>query len=360
MATNVRGTFVIPWAQTRIDGVSAPPLGAMEAGADWTWTGEALRVDGPATVLELGMRDEDVALRRGAARMVSRLVGLARRVPELVPDLDADTEEEFGDLHFTVTDGRRSYVVTLIPVAPGKDPLLMFTGDMPPQRTDLWVVTHALHDAPDMALDAYAREHVGGVICFTPGTLIETPTGRRRVEDLREGDFVQTVDNGPQPIVWLGRRHMTGARLFSMPRLRPIRLRWGAFGHDTPDRDSLVSPDHRIVVNGAAARELFNTDEVLVRAGDLVNGGSVSIDLTVREVTYLHLMLPRHEILRADGIETESFHPGNVALSSLDPSDHLRLLDVCRDLDVDPSSYGAYVRRNLSRAEAVLLKHSAA
>ncbi|WP_341271327.1 Hint domain-containing protein [Pseudaestuariivita atlantica] len=334
----------------------------MEVGASWSWQGDALRVDGPGTVLRLGMREEDVALRRGAARMVSRLVGLAQHA-EFQDDVD---EDELGDACFTVTDGRRSYTLTLIPVGPSRDPLVMCLGEMPPKGTELWVVTHALHDDDPSGSGAGAddfgdpqADHGGGVICFTPGTLIDTPEGRRRVEDLREGDMVQTMDNGAQPIVWMGGRKMTGARLFAMPRLRPIRLRWGAFGHDAPDRDSLVSPDHRIVVKGAVAQELFNTDEVLVRARDLVNGGSVTIDLTVREVTYLHLMTPRHEILRADGLETESFHPGNVALSTLDTADHLRLLDVCADLTVDPDDFGDYVRRNLSRPEAALLRYSA-
>ena len=35
-----------------------------------------------------------------------------------------------------------------------------------------------------------------GVICFTPGTRIQTEHGTRLIEELREGDRVQTKDNG--------------------------------------------------------------------------------------------------------------------------------------------------------------------
>jgi len=42
-------------------------------------------------------------------------------------------------------------------------------------------------------------ENIETVIpCFTPGTLIATPQGERRVKDLREGDRVITRDNGIQ------------------------------------------------------------------------------------------------------------------------------------------------------------------
>ena len=59
---------------------------------------------------------------------------------------------------------------------------------------------------------------------------VQTPQGPRLVEELREGDHVQTKDDGAQEIQWIGSRRMTGARLFAMPRLRPIRIRAGAEG----------------------------------------------------------------------------------------------------------------------------------
>ncbi|MEO0401177.1 MAG: Hint domain-containing protein, partial [Pseudomonadota bacterium] len=158
---------------------------------------------------------------------------------------------------------------------------------------------------------------------------------------------------------WVGSRRMTGARLFAMPRLRPIRISTGAFGIDQPDQELLVSPEHRMVINGRVAQDLFNTSEVLVAAKDLINGSTITVDLKVRQVTYVHLLLPRHEIIRANGIETESFHPANAALSTLRDEDRARLLGHLPDLEYDPHTYGTYARRNLSATEAAILNHAA-
>ncbi|MEL7133593.1 MAG: Hint domain-containing protein, partial [Pseudomonadota bacterium] len=181
----------------------------------------------------------------------------------------------------------------------------------------------------------------------------------RAIEDLREGDSVQTQDSGAQEILWVGSRRMTGARLFAMPHLRPVRLERGALGGEHPRHPLVVSPDHRILVKGAVARELFNTPEVLVAAKDLVNGQSITVAQRQREVTYVHLLLPRHEILRANGVETESFHPANAALSLLTEADRTRLLAQMPMLEADPNAYGNHARRSLSASEAAVLHYAA-
>lgn len=189
--------------------------------------------------------------------------------------------------------------------------------------------------------------------------MIRTADGARRIEQLREGDHVQTKDNGLQPVRWIGSRRMSGARLFAMPQLRPIRFRAGALGDAQPDADLLVSPSHRMLVKGRVAHDLFNTHEVLVTARDLVNGRSVTIDAHAREVTYIHLLLDFHEVLWANGVETESFHPASAALETLDATDRARLLDQFPQIAFDPHTYGGYARRNLSMSEAAILAHAA-
>jgi hypothetical protein len=354
MGTGFRGTFVISWSQTEVDGLEAAPLQSLTVGAAWAWRGDAVRVDGPQDVLRLDGADGSEAMRRRAARMVHRLVGAAiDRTP--VRAVSIDVGSPMVDNSFVVTDGGKSYTVTLIEVGGGAQPLLMFVDDMPPRNVDLWIVHHTLNTAPGDPVGPSS----GGVICFTPGTLIETPEGPRRIEDLNEGDAVQTKDNGAQEILWVGARRMTGARLFAMPRLRPVRIASGALGVDRPDLELLVSPEHRMLIQGAVARDLFNTPEVLVAAKDLINGTTITVDLNVREVTYIHLLLPRHEILRANGVETESFHPANAALSTLDESDRNRLLSGFPEFECDAQSYGAYARRNLSASEAAILNHAA-
>lgn len=354
MATSYRGTFVISWSQTEIDGLKAALPSSLTVGATWSWQGEVVRVDGPTSILRLDQAEGEAQIRRRAARMVRRLVGAALYGNETPSQ--SGGENPMRDSSFVVTDGTESYTVTMIKVGDGARPLLMFLDEMPPKGRDLWVVHHNLDQVDNHA----SGEQSGGVICFTPGTMILTGDGMLPVDALCEGDWIQTKDNGLQQIQWIGSRKMTGARLFAMPRLRPIRIRSGAFGIGTPDEDLLVSPGHRMVVRGAVARDLFNTPEVLVSARDLVNGDSVQLDTNVREVTYIHMLLPRHEIVFANGLETESFHPANTALSTIGDDDRARLLEGLPQIAENPHTYGAYARRNLSSSEAAILLHEAA
>jgi hypothetical protein len=357
MATGYRGTFVISWSQTEIDGLQAAPPSALRVGAAWSWRGAALRVDGPSSILQLDQAEGAGELRTRAARMVRRLVGAAMAGDAPAPALSAAADPEdhpLRDSSFVVTDGAKGYTVTLIETGPQSRPLLMFLDEIPPESCDLWVV--------HQRIDSRAAEgdEAAGMICFTPGTRILTPSGAVPVESLRAGDLVQTKDSGAQPIRWTGSRHMTGARLFAMPRLRPVRIRAGAFGIGEPDEEITVSPEHRMVLRGAVARALFNTPEVLVAARDLINGDSVVLDTKARSVTYHHLLLPRHEVLFANGLETESFHPANTALSTLGATDRARLLQEMPQIGRNPHLYGAHARRNLTRSEAAILLHEAA
>ena len=354
MKTGFRGTFVISWSQTQVDGLEGAPVQSLTVGAAWAWRGDALRVDGPQTVLRLDEAEGSEAMRRRAARMVERLVGAALEYKPIEAVAERDDASAL-DSSFVVTDGAKSYTVTLIEIGRGSQPLLMFLDDIPPRDHELWVVHHTLNTHPG----DQTGDNAGGVICFTPGTRIETPDGPRLVEDLREGDRVQTKDSGAQDILWVGQRRMTGARLFAMPRLRPIRVLAGALGSDQPDQELLVSPEHRMLIRGDTAKALFNTPEILVAAKDLVNGSTVTVDVKAREVTYIHLLLSQHQIIWANGLETESFHPANAALSTLRDEDRARLLQQIPDLEYDPHRYGAYARRNLSASEAAILRHAA-
>jgi len=359
MKTAVKGAFVISWSQTEVDGLDAAPLSALSAGAAWSWRGDAVRVDGPTSILRMDRAEGDAELRKSAARMVRRLVGAAMSGSRDPARIEID--HPLTDSSFVVTDGAQSFTVTLIEVGRDAQPLLMFVDAMPPRNIELWVVHQTLDLRPRSALDGQD----GGVICFTPGTRIDTEHGPCPVEDLRMGDRVQTKDNGLQEILWTGSRRMTGARLFAMPRLRPVRIRAGALGSNTlgvrrPDEEFLVSPEHRMLVQGSVAQALFNTSEVLVPARSLIQSGHALVDLHVREVTYVHLLLARHQIVFANGVETESFHPANAALHSLAPGDRSRLLTQFPDLEFDPLSYGAFARRNLSESEAAILMHEAA
>lgn len=352
MQAGYQGTFVISWAQTEIDGTPEPATDLVTVGACWRWSGQAVCVDGPNDRLILRNARGDAERRAKAARAVRRLLGEAlgaKGAPDPSP------EDEVPSQSFTLTDGYHAYVVTLIELPESNTRILVFAGRMPPAQTDLWVVDRALDLRP-----SEARKGPAGVICFTPGTLIETEAGRRPVEALREGDRVLTRDDGAQPICWIGQRRISGARLHAMPHLRPVRLTAGAFGIARPDRDLIVSPQHRMLVRGAAARALFAEEEVLVRACDLVNGRQIRFEGGMPELHYIHLMFERHQILTANGLETESFHPASTRFEMIAPEQRAGLLALLPEVAENPLSYGACARRALKPSEAAILRHDLA
>lgn len=355
MKTGFRGTFVISWGQTEVDGLTASTVDALSVGVAWRWTGDAVRVDRPQDTLLLEAPEGKADMQKRAARMVRRLVGAAlERQP--LDAIRVDEETDTPDQGFIVTDGHQSFSIAVIEVPSSGARLLMFFGEVPPKDRDLWVVRTQI----DRTHTAAGHAEAGGVICFTPETLIATPSGPRLIRSLRPGDRVLTKDNGPQEVLWSGSRKMTGARLYAMPHLRPVRFRSGAFGAGRPEPDLLVSPQHRMLLRGPSAQALFNTPEVLVRAQDLINDLTVTVDYALRDVTYVHILLERHNIVFANGLETESFHPSNTALDMIEPDQREGLLEMMPDIADNPQSYGDYARRNLSASEATILRHDIA
>jgi len=355
MKTGYQGTFVISWAQTEIDGAAAAPASALAIGSCWRWGGEAVCVDGPSGLLVLGRAEGEAEVRLRAAKMVRRLLGAALEDAPLPEDPLLAMLPELPDQSFTVTDGHAAWVVTLVEVAAGGARLLMFSGGVPPRDADLWVVEVGLDTRPEPV-----RLPPPGVICFTPGTLIDTPDGPRPVEALRPGDRVLTRDDGAQELMWIGSRRMTGARLHALPHLRPVRIRAGAFGIGRPTGDLIVSPQHRMLIRGPQARALFNEAEVLVQACDLVNGGSVRVEQGLAGLHYIHLLFERHQVIRANGMESESFHPASTALEMISEPQRAGLLALLPEIAADPLSYGAFARRALSGSEAAILRHDLA
>lgn len=351
MKTGFRGAFVISWSQTEIDGLTGVPISEIGIGSTWQWTGKATRIDAPRDVYVLENALEIEELHKRAAKNVRRMIGDVESIDRR--EFDDEDEDQLFDASFDVTDGYVRYRIVLITLEHSEHPMLLFAGDMPPKDQDLWVV--------DCSTDALAREKPDtegrGVICFVPGTRIRTPHGLQLVEELVEGDMISTKDNGAQPIQWVGNRRISGARLFTMPQLRPIKLRSHILGQGEPDEDLLVSPDHRILVKGAAALDLFNTSEVLVTARDLVNGKSILVDHTVRSVTYVHLMMEQHQIVWANGVESESFHPAGSKVEKMDAVQRQRLIQHVPGVLEDPHQYGEFARRNLNAAEAAILSH---
>lgn len=349
MKTGFTGTYVLTSDQIRLD---SQPCGASElpqTDQAWGWQGDAVRLDGADGPLLLTNEIGRSEMRRRVARVVQRKFEL----PE-GGELNVGDDDQGSPDGYVVSDGVAQF--TLVPIrSPRLTSILWWCVDgVPLPNRDYRVVT-----TPTEPTNVQSRssDFGGDVICFTHGTRIRTPEGEQSVEHLSVGDKVQTKDDGPQEVLWIGQRRMSGARLYAMPELRPIRLRAAALDQDIPDGDLLVSPHHRIVFSGPNAQALFNQPEVLVSASDLINDHSVFVDHAIKEVTYVHLLLSRHQVLWANGVATESYHPANTTLKTVEAEQRSQLLELLPDLKRDLHSYGPFARRNLDRSEAAILLH---
>lgn len=190
--------------------------------------------------------------------------------------------------------------------------------------------------------------------CFTPGTMITTPSGPKPVETLTAGDAVLTRDSGIQIIRWVGARKLGLAELIVRDHLRPVRIRAGALGYMAPNRDMLVSPQHRMLIEGTRPEYLFGETEVLVAATHLTALKGVE-QVLVPDVTYIHLMFDRHEILFADGCWTESFQPGACVLSGMESAQRDEVLELFPELAEEGDLAYPAARPSLRAHEARVL-----
>ncbi len=166
----------------------------------------------------------------------------------------------------------------------------------------------------------------GEPTCFTRGVLIATEAGLIAIEDLRLGDMVLTRDHGAKPVMWIGVQRLDAALLAQMPDLRPIRIRAGALGGGLPRRDLCVSPQHRMVLRNAIVNRMFGEAEVMVAAKHLLDQDGVDIAADDEGVEYYHFLLDQHEIVFAEGAETETLYTGPEALKSLNPAQRREIL----------------------------------
>lgn len=198
-----------------------------------------------------------------------------------------------------------------------------------------------------VSASAFSVENTA-VVCFAAGTRITTAKGYRPIEKLRVGDLVETADHGLQPIRWIGQMTVP-----AMGDLAPIRFQAGVLGNR---RDILVSPLHRMMVSGWQVELMFGEDEVLAAAKMLVNDGTICRQ-PMAQVTYIHLMFDRHEIIFAEGAAAESFHPGEEGFDALGEAAAGEIRALFPSLaDGDFSAYGPSARRSLRMHEARLLR----
>ncbi|MCB1334506.1 MAG: Hint domain-containing protein [Roseivivax sp.] len=142
-------------------------------------------------------------------------------------------------------------------------------------------------------------------VCFGIATLIETERGYQRVDQLRPGDRVATVDRGLARINRVLRAAWPAGR-----GLPPVRIGPGALAPGLPRRALELTAQHRVMVASAIADRMFGVPEVLVPAHLLTVLPGVRFLNGRRKFDSIHLLLPRHELVLAEGVPAETLLPG--------------------------------------------------
>jgi Ca2+-binding RTX toxin-like protein len=196
---------------------------------------------------------------------------------------------------------------------------------------------------------------IEGLVCFTPGTLIDTDIGPVPVEELRQGNRVLTRDNGWQEIGWIGRRDLTARQLQVDESLRPVVIKAGSLGDNLPERDLVVSSAHRMLVSSRRAQLYFEEPEVLVAAKHLAGVPGIAQGRP-QPVSYIHFMCAQHEVVRANGVWAESFLPGDHAMTQVGDEQRAELFRLFPELAHCRHKAFPAARRVLKRYEALVLK----
>jgi hypothetical protein len=192
--------------------------------------------------------------------------------------------------------------------------------------------------------------------CFGRGTLIGTTQGQVAVEDLRPGDRLKTRDNGDMTLRWIGSCAFGGPHTTTEATGYPIRIKADALGDLRPVQDLIVSPRFRVLSNHPSCAALFGSSETLAPAVDLMDGDTVLEVRPPEDLMFYNLMFDSHQIIQANGLDTESYHPGNfgVSVMTLEMQHHLR--QIFPHLDGDLARFGRTIRPILKGFEAEVLR----
>jgi hypothetical protein len=191
------------------------------------------------------------------------------------------------------------------------------TEDGHPAMEDQWAGTAYRYNESSGSYESRSAS----VPCFVEGTLITTPKSETAIELLKVGDLVVTMDSGSQAIRWIGIRDLTHRELIET-RQHPIEFKTDSIGPGKPVRSLRVSPQHRVLIHG----------DILAPARGLTDMPKVRVMKGCRSVRYFHILLSKHEIIYAEGVQTESLLPGPTFLSGCKISDRLAIMSIAGPL----------------------------
>jgi len=153
--------------------------------------------------------------------------------------------------------------------------------------------------------------------CFLPGTLIKTPDGEKKIEDIRIGDDILCM--GEEGYIYRkvkaihkGFKSATECKEYDLAGW-PIRFKKNSMGENTPSEDLLVTSEHCIAYDG-----------FLIPARCLVNKKSIFYDTSISSYTHFHIEMEAHEVIWANNTMVESYVGGFTKNKIIAEKTHLK------------------------------------
>jgi Hint domain len=139
----------------------------------------------------------------------------------------------------------------------------------------------------------------GGGNCFLKGTLIDTPDGQKKIEDLLIGDLVTTIGGAARPVQFISAYSYKKADPSRdwVEDVKPVVVRKSAISDNVPSRDLSMTRAHALYLDG-----------MLVPVCNLINGSTIVVDDAedLSELEYFHVKFESHDVIYAEGAACES------------------------------------------------------
>ena len=153
---------------------------------------------------------------------------------------------------------------------------------------------------------------------FARGTLIATACGPVAVEDLHPGMMIETTDGDHKPLRWIGAMTLIpNAQRADGEREVLFRVSADAFGFGRPALDLMMGPHARYLMRSDSLRSYLGAQQALAPVAGVADGMSVIEVTPMSPVPCFHIALDQHQLIRANGITVESYHPGANTASRL-------------------------------------------
>jgi len=150
---------------------------------------------------------------------------------------------------------------------------------------------------PAFPLNNGTLDAVDFTYCYLKDTLILTPEGKKKIQELNINDEILNHDQKSIKIKWIGKQIINPV-FAKLNKELPIKISANAIDINIPERDLFLSPDHSIFLEG-----------LMINAKALVNGHTIyQVSEWKDDVEYYHIMTENHEIIYSEGVPSETLH----------------------------------------------------